>query len=219
MRIVVADDPAATAAAAIVRRLRVAVRHRGTASLAVSGGSTAPPMIAAIAAVLRAHPDLAAGVTVWQVDERVAPDGDASRNAVQLVELPCAVRLMPVTSVDLRGAARRYATSVPDRFDVVHLGIGDDGHTASWPPGEPEVALSDRLVEVTGLFNGLRRMTLTARPVNAARARVVLARGASKRSIVEGWLRGDPTLPISRVRRVGTTVVLDGPAAPGASLR
>jgi 6-phosphogluconolactonase/glucosamine-6-phosphate isomerase/deaminase len=219
MRIVVSDDPAAEAAAAILRWLRQAVRRRGGASLAVSGGSTAPPMIAAIASALRAQPDFAAGVTVWQVDERVAPDGDPARNAGQLGELPCAVRLMPVTSVDLRAAARRYASSMPERFDVVHLGIGDDGHTASWPPGEPGIALSNRLVEVTGLFNGLRRMTLTPHPVNTARARLVLASGASKRPMVEGWLRGDPILPISRVRRVGTTVVLDELAAPGASLR
>jgi 6-phosphogluconolactonase/glucosamine-6-phosphate isomerase/deaminase len=219
MRIVVSDDPAADAAAAILRWLRGAVRHRGGASLAVSGGSTAPPMIAVIASALREQPDLAAALTVWQVDERVAPDGDAARNAGQLGDLPCAVRLMPVTSVDLRAAARRYASSMPERFDVVHLGIGDDGHTASWPPGEPGIALSNRLVEVTGTFNGWRRMTLTPHPVNTARARLVLAGGASKRPVVERWLRGDPVLPISHVRRVGTTVMLDELAAPGASLR
>ncbi len=219
MRIVVTDDPAANAAALIVRRLRAAVSERGSASLAVSGGSTAPPMINAIADALRRHPDLAAGVVVWQVDERIAPDGDDARNAGQLAGLACVVRLMPVTSVDLRGAARRYASSLPDRFDVVHLGIGDDGHTASWPPGEQVIPLSPRLVEVSGLFNGLRRMTLTRAPVNSARARVVLARGASKRPMVEGWLCGDPNLPISHVRRVGTTVFLDEPAAPLASLR
>ena len=219
MRIVVTDDPEANAAAAIVRRLRAAVRERGSASLAVSGGSTAPPMITEIVDALRTHPDLATGVTVWQVDERIAPDGDAARNAGQLADLPCVVRLMPVISVDLRRAARRYASSLPDRFDVVHLGIGDDGHTASWPPDEPSIPLSDRMVEVSGLFNGVRRMTLTRDPVNLARARVVLARGASKRPMVEGWLNGDPTLPISHVRHVGTTVFLDQPAAPRASLR
>ena len=219
MRIVVTDDPAADAAAVIVRRLRAAVRRRGSATVAVSGGSTAPPMIAAIASVFRTESSLAAAVTVWQVDERIAPDGDAARNAGQLSDLPCAVLLMPVANVDLRAAARRYANSLPDRFDVVHLGIGDDGHTASWPPLEPSVPLSDRLVELTEVFNGLRRMTLTAAPVNGARSRVVLARGASKRPMVEGWLRGDPSLPISGVRRGGTTVILDESAAPGASLR
>lgn len=214
MRIVVSDDPGVDAAATILRRLRAAVRERGNATLAVSGGSTAPPMIDAITVVLRTQPALADSVTVWQVDERIAPDGDAARNAVQLSELPCVVRLMPVTNVGLRAAARRYGNALPGRFDVVHLGIGDDGHTASWPPAEPSVALSERPVELTGVFNGIRRMTLTAQVVNAARSRVVLARGVAKRPMVDGWLRGDPTLPISCVRRTSTTVFLDPFAAP-----
>ena len=52
-------------------------------------------------------------VTVWQVDERIAPDGDKDRNALQLVGLPCDVRLMPVTAADLGAATARYARSLP----------------------------------------------------------------------------------------------------------
>lgn len=213
MRFVVSDDPALDASALIVRRLRASVRDRGHATLALSGGSTAPPMIDAIAAALSTQPTLAAAVTVWQVDERIAPDGDVNRNASQLAVLPCAVRLMPVTSVDLRAAARRYARTLPERFDIVHLGLGDDGHIASWPPAEPTVASSPRLVELTGVFNGMRRMTLTQLVVNGARSRVVLARGASKRPVVGSWIEGDSTLPISLVRATNTAVFLDDAAS------
>ena len=106
-------------------------------------------------------------VDVWQVDERVAPDGHPDRNANQLAGLPGRHHLMPVTARDLRRAAARYAATLPERFDVVHLGMGPDGHTASWPPGDPVVD-SDRPVDLCGEFNGRVRMTLTP-PVDQRR--------------------------------------------------
>jgi 6-phosphogluconolactonase/glucosamine-6-phosphate isomerase/deaminase len=160
-------------------------------------------------------------VAVWQVDERVAPHGDAARNALQLgplQELPCRVWLMPVTAGDLRAAARRYAASLPERFDVVHLGIGSDGHTASWPPGRDHVWRSHRDVEITDVFNGWRRMTLTGTVVNRARGRIVLATGAAKQPVVERWLLDDHSLPVSAVRRSRTWVFLDVAAAPQVPL-
>jgi 6-phosphogluconolactonase/glucosamine-6-phosphate isomerase/deaminase len=153
-------------------------------------------------------------VTIWQVDERVAPDGDEDRNALQLADLPCEVRLMPVTATDLGAAAARYASTLPDRFDVIHLGIGDDGHTASWPPGNHDVLVSDRRVDLVPPFNGRQRMTLTPRVVNGARTRVVLATGAAKRPVITRWLDGDRSLPIATVKRTATAVYLDSPAAP-----
>jgi 6-phosphogluconolactonase/glucosamine-6-phosphate isomerase/deaminase len=206
----VSDDPAGLAAASIARRLREAHRRRGAATLALSGGSTAPAMIDA----LLAEPVPWDAVTVWQVDERVAPDGHPDRNAAQLDGLPCTVRLMPVTAADLRAAAARYARALPDRFDVVHLGVGDDGHTASWPPGDHDVIASDRLVELVPPFNGRPRMTLTPHVVNGARARLVLATGAAKRPVITRWLSGDRSLPIATVHRTDTTVFLDPDAAP-----
>jgi 6-phosphogluconolactonase/glucosamine-6-phosphate isomerase/deaminase len=206
----ISDEPAVAAAKAIARRLRDAARRRGTATLALSGGSTAPAMIG----VLVAEDVPWQAVTVWQVDERVAPDGHKDRNALQLAGLPCTVRLMPVTGTDLRAAAARYARSLPDRFDVVHLGVGDDGHTASWPPGNHDVLMSERRVELVPPFNGRRRMTLTPAVVNSARVRVVLATGAAKRPVITRWLHGDRTLPIATVKRSGTTVYLDPAAAP-----
>lgn len=121
---------------------------------------------------------------------------------------------MPATATDLDAAAARYAASLPERFDVVHLGMGDDGHTASWPPGDPVID-SPYAVDVSREFNGRVRMTLTPTTVNRARMRVVLVTGAGKAPMVERWLAGDPAvpvpvpIPIQRVRRTGTVVVLD----------
>jgi 6-phosphogluconolactonase/glucosamine-6-phosphate isomerase/deaminase len=208
MDVHVTDDPAADAGRWLARRLRDAVRRRGDATLAVSGGGSAPPMFD----VLLGQDVPWEHVSVWQVDERIAPDGHPERNAGQLVDFPCRVELMPVTDDDLPAAARRYASGLPERFDVVHLGLGDDGHTASWPPGHP-VADSDAGCEVIGEFNGFERMTLTPPVVNAARARLMLTFGASKASMVQRWLSGDAALPVSRLRRADTWVMLDPAAA------
>lgn len=213
------DDPAADAGRWLARRLRDAVRRRGYAALAVSGGGSAPPMFD----VLLAQDVPWDSVTVWQVDERVAPDGHPDRNALQLVDFPCRLELMPVTDPDLAAAAERYAVGLPDRFDVMHLGLGDDGHTASWPPGDPVVD-SDRRCEVIGEFNGYRRMTLTPLVVNASRSRLMLTFGESKAPMVRRWLLRDDSIPVARLRRADTWAMLDPAAAadlpesgPGAS--
>jgi 6-phosphogluconolactonase/glucosamine-6-phosphate isomerase/deaminase len=204
----VSDDPSNDAATWIARRLRDSVRRRGVASLAVSGGSTAPPMFEVLATldVPWEH------VTIWQVDERVAPDGHPERNAGQLGLLPARCKPMPVTSKDLRAAAARYGRSLPAQFDVVHLGLGPDGHTASWPAGH-DVLGSTRPVEAIGEFNGFERMTLTPPVVNHARARVMLTWGADKASMVERWFLRDPDLPVTHLRRAGTIVFADPTAA------
>jgi 6-phosphogluconolactonase/glucosamine-6-phosphate isomerase/deaminase len=151
-------------------------------------------------------------VTIWQVDERVAPDGDPGRNAGQLDALDGHVELMPVTATDLAEAAARYGQGLPDRFDVVHLGLGDDGHTASWPPHH-DVISSVRPVETIGEFNGYQRMTMTPPVVNGARCRVMLTLGLGKAAMVERWLLQDPELPVTKLRRADTIVFLDPNAA------
>src|SRR6478609_8699827 len=137
--VIVDDDAARRAADEIAARLRDAIAERGRASLAVSGGSTGLALLAALTAADLSWDD----VTVWQVDERVAPDGDAARNANQLDGVPGRHVLMPVTASDLGAAAAEYAAGLPDRFDVVHLGMGSDGHTASWPPDDPVIDSTD----------------------------------------------------------------------------
>ena len=184
------------------------VRHR---SLAVSGGTTPAQMFSILTAdELPWH-----AVTVWQVDERIAPDGDPDRNAPLLdvfENIGARVRLMPVTERDLGAAARRYADELPARFDVIHLGLGADGHTASWIPADPVVDVVEP-VGLTGEYQARRRMTLTPPVVNGARHRLVLATGADKAPSVRGWLLRHEALPIERLHRSGTVVVLDAAAA------
>ncbi|MFT4774206.1 MAG: 6-phosphogluconolactonase/glucosamine-6-phosphate isomerase/deaminase [Ilumatobacter sp.] len=155
-------------------------------------------------------------LTVWQVDERVAPDGHEDRNASQLWFMPTVTMLMPVAGDDLGIAAMRYAETLPDRFDAVHLGLGDDGHTASWPPvphPDATVVSSANNVAMVGDFNGRGRMTLTPGPVNHARGRLILTTGKSKADMVRRWLERDRSIPVSHVRRSATTLFVDPAAA------
>jgi 6-phosphogluconolactonase len=220
MRIDVLDDAAAVAdhaATWMARRMKDAVRRRGVCRVAVSGGSTPAPLWDALARIELPWND----IHLYQVDERVAPDGDEDRNAVQLTEhlidrVPIPkrnVHLMPVTAANLDRAAASYAKALGDEsLDIVHLGIGDDGHTASWPPGDPVVD-DPRSVALCGEFNGRVRMTLTPPVVNAARARIVQVVGAGKAEPLARWMLQDPSLPVTRVRRSNTTLVIDRAAA------
>lgn len=213
--------PARRAAWSIVRRLQRNVAMHGSATMAVSGGSTTPALIAELLSPVRHIPwD---HVQVWQVDERVAPDGDPARNANQLVDLPCPVHLMPVTAPDLGPAADDYAATLPARFDVVHLGIGTDGHTASWVPGDPIIdAPDDVAVAITGEYQGHVRMSLTPSVVNAARGRLVYVVGENKAPAVAEWLEGTPTpatLPVSKLTKMMTVAVLDRAAASALTRR
>lgn len=209
-RLHIVDDPAAAAADTIAALLESALRHRGAATIAVSGGSTAPDLFSTLATVELPW----SRVGVWQVDERVAPDGDPDRNANQLAALAGTHHPMPVTEHDLGAAADRYGDSLPARFDVVHLGVGADGHTASWPPGDPVIDV-DAPVALSQPYQGRVRMTLTPGPVNAAAARVVLVRGEDKADALGRWLGGADSLPIARVVATGTTVCCDPAAAGG----
>lgn len=209
---VTADAAAAAQEAAgwVAHHLRGAVQRRGVATFAVSGGTTPAAMFRSLATF-----DLPwESVHVFQVDERVAPDGDPARNAPLLELLPPAAtrHLMPVTAADLQAAASGYAAELPDKFDLVHLGLGDDGHTASWPPGDPVVE-QEVPVALCGEYRGHVRMTLTPPVVNAARHRLVLAAGDDKAGPLEGWLLGDTSLPIRRVRAANTVVVVELAAA------
>jgi len=214
----VVDDPVGATGDAIVRRLAGAVRRTGAATLALSGGTTGGDLATVLAG--RGRDEDWACTEIWQVDERVAPDGHPDRNANALAVLDGragAVHRMPVTDDDVAAAADRYASTLPARFDVVHLGIGPDGHTASWPPDDPIVATPpERLVALSQRYQGRVRMSLLPQPVNQATSRVVLVTGDDKAASLAAWVDGRPfpgDLPVRHVHRSGTVVYADAAAA------
>jgi 6-phosphogluconolactonase/glucosamine-6-phosphate isomerase/deaminase len=161
------------------------------------------------------------GVTIFQVDERVAPNGDPDRNLTEIREaLPAAalerLRPMPVEDPDLESAAARYADGFPDALDLVHLGLGPDGHTASLVPGDPVLEVDDRSVALTaGEYQGRRRMTLTYPALDAGRRVLWLVSGEDKRDALGLLLAGDGSIPAGRVRARDAVVICDWAAAPG----
>jgi 6-phosphogluconolactonase len=206
------DAVARRAADIVAASAREAITARGRFTFAVSGGRTPWAMFRDLA-----DEDVPWGtVGIWQVDERIAPDGDADRNLTSLLPMipsEADLRPMPVTDADLEAAAARYAGSLPNVFDLVHLGVGDDGHTASLVPDDPVLDLTDRDVAVTGEYRGLRRMTVTYRVLDRARRVLWLIDGDDKTAMVPRLMAGDRSIPAGRVATAEQLVVVDAAAA------
>jgi 6-phosphogluconolactonase len=204
---------AARAAGYVAGRARAAVAEHGRFTFAVSGGHTPWAMFAE----LRNQDMPWADVELFQVDERVAPDGDPDRNLTQLREsigeAPARVHPMPVTDPDLEAAAGAYATVLPRRFDLVHLGLGPDGHTASLVPGDPVLEVTGALVAVTQPYQGHRRMTLTYPALARADQLLWLVTGADKRDALAKLLAGDESIPAGRVLATRSLIMADQAAA------
>lgn len=215
LRIEVGED--AGAAAAIAARVvadAIAAAAPRRFALAVSGGSTPGEMFR----LLAARDDVAWPlVDLFEVDERIAPPGP-DRNAALLDSgLPERVAFHPidVDADDHEAAAEAYAASLPGRFDLVHLGLGADGHTASLVPGDPTATVRDRDVVVTATYRGHRRITITAPVIERAALALFLVTGADKRGALELLLAGDPSIPAGALR-LGDAVVVADRAAAGA---
>ena len=209
-----ADAAAQRFAQLLALGARAMVDATGKFSLAVSGGS-APWQ----AFRLLAGDDVPWGsVDLFQVDERVAPVGDDTRNLTHLEEsLPAdgwaRVHPMPVDSSDLEAAAAQYAAILPDRLDVAHLGLGPDGHTASLVPGDAVLEVDDRDVALTATeYQGQRRMTLTYPMLDRSRELLWLVTGESKVAPLKLLLAGDPSIPAGRIRAEKSLIVADAAA-------
>jgi 6-phosphogluconolactonase len=198
----------------IAEAARSAVAERGAFALAVSGGVGPWPMFERLADERVPWED----TEIFQVDERIAPDGAPDRNLTHLMQslpAPAVERLrpMPVGDEDLEAAAARYEAEVPKALDLVHLGLGPDGHTASLVPGDPVLDVADRRVALTGEYQGRRRMTLTYPSLAQARRLLWLVTGEDKRDPLAKLLDRDGSVPAGRVEARDSVVIADRPAA------
>jgi len=213
---------ATRAAERIAQVAREAVTERGRCALAVSGGTT--PWMAFRALAGEDVPW--AGVHLFQVDERVASSGDPARNFFHLkdalidrIAIPAGnVHPMPVEEKDLEEGARRYGAilreiaGTPPVLDLVQLGLGEDGHTASLFPGESALRVVDADVAVSGLSKGWKRMTLTFPAIDRARCILWLVTGSGKSAALERLLAGDRSIPAGRVRSDRAVLLADAAA-------
>ena len=217
------DAVAGKAAAIIAEHAREAVTARGRFIMAVSGGHTPWLMLRALSDEQLPWEH----VHVVQVDERVAPAGDPDRNFTHLRAslldhaplLPDHIHAMPVEAPDLDRAAAQYAATLrdlagaPPALDLVHLGLGPDGHTASLVPGDPVLHVTDADVAITGPYRGRRRMTLTFPIINRSRFVLWLVTGGDKVGPLVHLRDGNQSIPASHVRRDRALVLADGAAA------
>jgi len=218
-----ADSVARAGAAFTAAEARAAVAARGRFIVAFSGGHTPWQMLSALADEQIPW----AGVHVVQVDERVAPAGDPDRNLTHLRESllakcplrPEQIHPMPVEAADLEAASRRYVLTLEDIagapavLDLVHLGLGPDGHTASLVPGDPVLDVTGADVALTGVYQGRRRMTLTYPVLNRARRIVWLITGREKAEMLARLCRGDRSIPAGRIDQRQALVLADHEAA------
>jgi 6-phosphogluconolactonase len=215
---VAGDERAAARRAAelIAEAGAAAAADHGVFGFAMSGGRS-PWAMLAILGELEQMPW--SQTELFQVDERVASPGSEDRNLTHMVlglsmEHQPALRPMPVTQRDLDAAARDYENTLPDPFDLVHLGLGPDGHTASLVPGDPVLDVTDRRVAMTGgEYQGHPRMTLTYPAIDAARQILFLVTGAEKREPLAKLMAGDHSIPAGRVENEEIVVVADEAAA------
>jgi 6-phosphogluconolactonase len=208
---------AQTAADYVARRARGAVAGHGHFTFGVSGGHTPWAMFAELSRMSVPWEY----VTLFQVDERQAPDGDPDRNLTHLRnslgDNKPTIMAMPVNADDVEAAAADYGAGLPERFDLVHLGLGPDGHTASLVPGDSVLDEGDQLVAVTGAYQGHRRMTLTYRALARASQILWLVTGKDKAKPLGQLLRGDCSIPAGRVEAPGSLVLADAAAAQSPS--
>jgi 6-phosphogluconolactonase len=226
MKLEVAKDAEAAARLAalfVAHCVRQAAVVRGQAHVAFSGGTTPRRMLEYLS-----KEDLPwESLHVFQVDERVAPDGDERRNLTLLRKYlvedgflrPAQLHAMPVGADDVESAARQYQSTLEliagssVMLDLVQLGLGADGHTASLYPGDPAVLTKDRDVAVAGVHDGLQRLTLTLPALNRARTRLWLVTSSDKSARLSELVAGKGDLPACLVRRDESFVIADRSAA------
>jgi len=223
-----AEAVARRGAQLIAAEARAAVAARGRFTLALSGGHTPWKMLRLLAGEDVPWKD----VHVFQVDERVAPSGDPDRNLTHLQQSlgtgklpPSQLHAMPVEEKDLVAAAEAYGRELesiagsPPILDLVHLGLGPDGHTASLLPGDKALEVTNADVALAGPYQGRVRVTLTFPVLDRARRILFLVTGADKVPMLARLKASDRSIPAGRVRGDNAVVLADAAAAGTAQAR
>ncbi len=228
MKIEVYSDDESTARAAakyVAAEASSAVAARGRFVMAVSGGRTPWIMLRALATEELPW----RYIHVVQVDERVAPAGHSDRNLTHLLESllahspirPEQIHAMPVESPDLEAGVAQYAATLrdiagsPPLLDLVHLGLGPDGHTASLVPGDPVLKITEADVALTAEYQYRRRMTLTYPIINRARRILWLATGSEKAGMLARLRQGDQSIPAGKISQERAVIFADQAATEG----
>ncbi len=187
------------AASFIARLASETVARTGQFTFAASGGTTPWAMLSELALL-----DIPwQAIRIFQVDERIVPLDNPMRNVGNINRCLANVRAningMPVDAVDLEQATRDYGNALPSRIDLVHLGLGVDGHTASLIPGDRALDVTDRLIAITDEYQGSRRMTFTYPAIASADQILWLVAGREKQWSLARLLDGDTSIPAGRV--------------------
>ena len=220
-----ADQVAKEAAAYIEQLIRETLAHKKSFSMAISGGRTPWEMLKILSKASLPW----TRVNLFQVDERVAPDGHADRNLTQLFQAiegsPLVTQLrifpMPVLADNLDEGCRNYIQVLDEvtegkGLDLIHLGLGSDGHTASLVPGDGVLDLQDRLVACTqNTYQGRIRMTLTYPLLNSAKRILWIVTGAEKQVMVQRLLQQDASIPAGAVNQANALLMVDQAAIEG----
>lgn len=204
-----ADQVAKEAASYIADRIRENIARKGHFTFAISGGRTPWAMIKELA-----KEDLPWEKTfLFQVDERIAPDTHPDRNLTQLFKViegsKLVLRLnifpMRVNAEDLSEACADYESHINrmtgnGKLDLIHLGIGTDGHTASLVPDDPILEVMEKGVDITGnAYQGRLRMSLTYPLINQAEKILWVITGEEKAEMLNRLLHKDQSIPAGKI--------------------
>lgn len=220
-----AGNVAKAAADYLAQQIMATLATKAIFSMAISGGRTPWEMLRHLAQAQlpweRVH--------LFQVDERIAPKGHADRNLTQLHEViagtAMAARMhtypMPVNEVNLDEAAQDYANILlkvtgDGRLDLIHLGLGTDGHTASLIPGDP--VCNEALVDIactTHPYQGRLRMTMTYPLLNRAKQVLWIVTGSEKGKMLRQMLQQDRSIPAGGIQQENALLLVDQAAIDG----
>ena len=217
-----ADQVAFEAAKYLEQRIKETLHVEKKFSMAISGGRTPWEMLKVLSQAELPW----TRVNFFQVDERVAPDGHADRNLTQLYQSIAGSTMattlqifpMPVTAANLDSASQEYAESIHTitegkGLDLIHLGMGSDGHTASLVPSDGVLTINDREVACTEhAYQGRKRMTLTYPLLNSAKHILWIVTGAEKREMVQRLLQQDASIPAGLVSQKNALLMVDNDA-------